>query len=116
SLVQQGVQAIIVGADPFFYSESARITALAARSALPAMYEARSFAEDGGLMSYGPDIDDQGRIAGVYAGRILRGDKPTDLPVIQPTRLELVINLITAKAFGVEIPAAVLAIADKVIE
>ena len=116
SLVEQRAGAIVVGADAFFIHETARITALAARLAVPAMYEARIYAEHGGLISYGPDIPGQDRIAGFYAGRILHGEKPGDLPVVQPTKLELVINLKTAKALGLTIPETLLATADEVIQ
>ena len=116
TLAQQASGALIVAADPFFTSRRDRVVALAARYKLPAIYFQREFADNGGLSSYAPDFADGYRQAGVYVGKILKGTKPADLPVMQPTKFELVINLKTAKTLGLTIPAGVLSIADDVID
>jgi putative ABC transport system substrate-binding protein len=116
SLIAMQVGALVVAPDPLFVTEANRLIALAARDAIPTLYWRREFAEAGGLMSYGSSLADALRVLGVYAGRILKGEKPGDLPVQQPTKFELVVNVKAAKAIGLTISESFLARADEVIE
>ena len=116
SMAQLKVAGVLVAADPFFNAKRGQIVSLAAKYALPAVYEQRPFATAGGLMSYGTNLADAYGQAGIYTGRILKGEKPADVPVSQSTKFELVLNLKTAKALGLTVPSGVLSIADEIIE
>jgi putative tryptophan/tyrosine transport system substrate-binding protein len=116
TMAQQGGGALVVGVDPFFLERRDHIVALAARHAIPAIYPLRDFAVAGGLMSYGTDFADSYRQAGVYTGRIVRGEKPADLPVQRSTKFEFVINFRTAKALSLAVPSSMQLLADEVIE
>jgi putative ABC transport system substrate-binding protein len=116
SLAERRVGGLTIGPDPYFLGHSQQLAALAIHQAVPALSSYREFPLAGGLMSYGSDLVDQYRLVGVYIGRILKGEKPADVPVQQPTKMELVINLKTAKVLGLDVPPKLLALADEVIE
>lgn len=116
SLSKNSGAALLVTVDPFFFNRRALIVTLAARHALPTMYYSREYTDVGGLISYGTNIDNVFELTGIYVGRVLRGEKVAELPVIQPTKFEMVINLSTAKALGLMMPDKLLALADEVIE
>jgi putative ABC transport system substrate-binding protein len=116
SAVQQAAGALLVASDPLFNGERERLVALVAQHAIPAMYFTSDHAKAGGLLGYGSNTAEMYRQAGIYAGRILKGSKPSELPVLQPTRYELVVNLVTAKTLGLEVSTSILLRADEVIE
>jgi putative ABC transport system substrate-binding protein len=116
SIVQEGLGALFVAADAYFGARRNQFVTLAAYNGIPTFYSRREFVEDGGLLSYGTDLGEEQRRQGIYVGRILKGERPADLPVVQTTKFELVINLTTARALGLQLPTTILAIADAVIE
>jgi putative ABC transport system substrate-binding protein len=116
SLLEKRIEALVLGSATFFATRRVQLTTFMARYALPAIFPSRTFAEVGGLMSYGFSFSDAYRQAGIYTGHILRGERPADLPVLQPTKFELVINIATAKLLGIAVPPTLLTIADEVIE
>jgi putative tryptophan/tyrosine transport system substrate-binding protein len=116
ALAERPAEPLIIDAEPFFYAQRIKLVTLAAHYAVPVMYYLREFVSEGGLISYGSSLADSYRQIGVYAGRVLKGEKPGDLPVVQPTRFELVINLKTAKALGLEVPPTLLGLIDEAIE
>ena len=116
TLVERKVAALVVGADAFFNNNRQQIVGLAARYKILAIYPFREYPLDGGLLSYGPNLTEAYREAGLYVGRILRGEKPADLPVVQPTKFETVINLKAARALGLTVPQTLLARAEEVVE
>ena len=116
TLLQLGAGGLVVGNDTFFSTRSEQLAALALRHGVPAIFQYRQFVEAGGLMSYGGDLADNYRLTGVYTGRVLKGEKPADLPVIQSTKVELIINLKTARALGLTVPLSLIGRADEVIE
>ena len=116
ALSQMRASAVVIGTDPFFTSRSKQLAALTLRHAMPSVFQYHEFAAAGGLMSYGGSFTEGYRLAGNYTGRILKGERPGDLPVQRYAKLELIINLRTAKALGLDVPATLLALADEVIE
>ena len=116
SLAKKRADGLLVSPDVLFSSRRVQIVILSARHAMPTVYFDRSLIEVGGLMSYGPNLAEQHRQLGIYAGRILKGEKPADLPVTRPTKFELIINVQTAKTLGIDVPVKLLALADEVIE
>jgi putative tryptophan/tyrosine transport system substrate-binding protein len=115
-IVQRGFNAFMVMPDPFFDGHRGRLITFAARNSIPAVFAWREFVEAGGLMSYGTNLADSYRRAGVYVGRVLKGEKPSDLPIALPTKFEFLINIVTAKTLGLVVPPGLLATADEVIE